>query len=222
MKLDYKKDPKKFFDYYHSKYDNENDLINPEWPLYQTRYHYNLVENAIIDSIRQIYGEKPEDLSVLDIGPGTGHWIDFYKGVYGFSVDAIEFSNVAAERLASKYDDVSIFHMDVVDHNPNLVAKYDVINAIGVMFHIIDDTKWGQAVKNLLTYLKDGGILIVGGDFRYTRTISHHRRVRDIRLWQGVVPLNGGSLVKSFMFDWFAGTTADKLRDNVAVFIKGI
>jgi hypothetical protein len=42
---------------------------------------------------------------------------------------------------------------------------FDVVNAIGVMFHIVDDGKWLRTIRWLADRMNPGGVLIVGGLF---------------------------------------------------------
>jgi len=73
MKLNYDKSPVEFFNAYHAKYDNENDLINPNWKLYQTKYHYNVVENGVIDLLRIASDPIKEHMVVMDVGSKSNH-----------------------------------------------------------------------------------------------------------------------------------------------------
>ena len=64
----------------------------------------------------------------------------------------------------------SAFSLDV------LGAPVDYISAIGVMFHITDDDRWRQALRNLRDVLKPGGLMFIGGDFgARTANVQFHR-----------------------------------------------
>ena len=73
----YRENPGKFFEeVIHADASNESKLINQNWPRFWTRYHYNLVENGIME-IMVKYDLPMQGGRVLDIGSGTGHWLDF-------------------------------------------------------------------------------------------------------------------------------------------------
>ena len=120
--------------------------------------------------------------NVLDVGSGTGHWVDFYLDVYlAKAVTAVEFVPQMAEFLRGKYaarPEVTVLQADIAD-DPLPAREFDIVNAIGVMFHIVNDSLWRQAVANLLAALKPDGLCLVGGDFgEETRNVQFHRTDR--------------------------------------------
>jgi SAM-dependent methyltransferase len=132
----------------------------------KTRYHYNAVENSILEHF--IQRPPKAGMSVLDVGSGAGHWIDFYRSVLDAKrVVGVELASQVAEALQRKYravDEVTVLNADVVDPLP-VEPPFDVVNAIGVMFHIVQDARWERAVANLAELLAPDGVMIVGGQF---------------------------------------------------------
>ena len=116
------------------------------------------------------------------MGSGTGHWIDFYLGVYlAKAVTAVEFVPQMADFLRAKYagrPEVTVLQADVA-RDPLPENQFDIVNAIGVMFHIVDDGRWKQAVARLLAALKPDGLMLIGGDFgAETRNVQFHKADR--------------------------------------------
>jgi SAM-dependent methyltransferase len=157
----------------------------------ESRFHYNACENAVIRCLGKLmpianlpprvwqFTQERRALQVLDIGSGTGHWVDFYLDVYlARAVTAVEFVPQMAEFLRAKYagrGEVTVLAADIVDE-PLPEGAFDIVNAIGVMFHIVDDERWRCAVARLLAALKPGGLMLVGGDFgAETRDVQFHR-----------------------------------------------
>lgn len=172
-----------YFDSWYSAVDEGNiddgATISLDYNLALVQYHYKVVEMAILEFMYKNGIESMEGKAGLDIGSGAGHWIDFYLNELGAgSCDGIEISNVCAENLHNKYiddDRVEIMHLDISKSAPGIDKKYDVINAIGVMFHIVNDKAWEQAIQNLTDMLNPGGMLIVGGQFDWaTRNVQFH------------------------------------------------
>lgn len=183
---------------------------NPFW----TRYHYNATECSIIRGFAaRGYPMQP---TVLDIGSGAGHWVDFYRNVFAArSVTAVEFVEEVCEKLRLRYrgQPVKVLNADVSAQGFN-PGKFDIINAIGVMFHIVDDTAWERAIRNLARSLAPGGTIIVGGQFGWlTRSVQFHRkdlfgswreaqaaecsevlvnkRIRSLRVWKAATAAAG-------------------------------
>jgi hypothetical protein len=174
-------DAKRFFESYHRALGTDDisdrQTISPSIDEALSRYHYNAVENSII---QYLAAHRPVPRpAVLDVGSGAGHWIDFYRDVFGAaSVVGVEISGPDAAMLRRRYHGagaVRIVEDDVAEPGFDLGERFDIVNAIGVMFHIVDDERWTRAVRNLATQLTEGGVLIVGGQFgRITRNVQFH------------------------------------------------
>lgn len=161
-----------------------------------SRFHYNAVENGIIRSIAhrepppygsQVrlweFAQTRKGLRLLDVGSGTGHWIDFFVDAhYVGDVVGLEVASNVRKFLIEKYADrprVEIKDADV--SSPDFLASdlgepFDYISAIGVLFHITDDAGWRQALRNLRSVLSPEGLIFAGGDFGWqTRNVQFHR-----------------------------------------------
>jgi SAM-dependent methyltransferase len=165
----------------------------------EARFHYNCVENSIIrvlfrrsepprgatiEAWRML--QQREQRRLLDVGSGTGHWIDFFREVFFVAeVVALEIAVQMVDCLRRKYagnSAVRVLDADIAaaDFGSDLIGgPVDWITAIGVMFHIVDDARWHRAITNLAGVLKPGGLLFVGGDFgAHTRNVQFHRSDR--------------------------------------------
>lgn len=128
----------------------------------KARYHYNAVENAILEwALQPLFPDRP---AVLDVGSGAGHWIDFYRSVFGARrVLGIELAGPAADALRSRYaaeSDVSVKELDV-SGDVELGERFDIVNAVDVLFHVVDDGRWRRAVENLGRHLAPGGLFVI-------------------------------------------------------------
>lgn len=131
----------------------------------KARYHYNAVENAILEwALRTPLPDRP---AILDVGSGAGHWVDFYRSVFDARrVVALEFAAPAAAVLRSKYareSDVSVAEIDV-SGDLELGERFEIVNAVDVLFHVVDDGRWRRAVENLAQHLAPGGHLVIVGN----------------------------------------------------------
>lgn len=163
---------------------SDGSTISPtSEPLY-TRYHYNTTENSILRWFA--FHEHPAHPRVLDIGSGAGHWIDFYYDIFAaHGITGIDLSTRACEALRLKYEGKNIeIHCADVSASAFNLGQYDIINAIGVMFHIVDDAAWMRAIQNLARSLAPKGTLVVGGQFGWlTRDVQFHH-VDSFNSWQ--------------------------------------
>lgn len=190
----------KFFNSFY-KVDSRNDFddrstIGHMVTKPATRFHYNAVENGIIRSIAHRepppygssvrtweFAQVRRNLRLLDIGSGTGHWIDFFMdALYVTEALGLEVAANMHQFLQDKYannPNVDILNLDIGRESTDesrISGKFDYISAIGVMFHITDDGKWLNALRNMRSALAPGGLVIVGGDFGWqSRNVQFHR-----------------------------------------------
>jgi SAM-dependent methyltransferase len=133
----------------------------------RTRYHYNAVENSLLEHF--IAHPPAAAMSVLDVGSGAGHWIDFYRDVLEAGrIVGVEYDAGVAAALDERYaddGDVTIVAGDIADPALPTGDGFDVVNAISVMFHIVEDDRWRTAVAGMGRRLRPGGTMLVGGQF---------------------------------------------------------
>lgn len=98
-----------------------------------------------------------KDYHVLDVGCGTGFWLEYWlrKGVH--SLSGVDFAEISIQNLRQKYPQVQLYHEDVSNPNLNLGFQYDLISAYDVLYHIVDDERWEKAIQNIALHLKPGG-----------------------------------------------------------------
>ncbi|VAW73568.1 hypothetical protein MNBD_GAMMA15-2209, partial [hydrothermal vent metagenome] len=102
----YREAPDRFFERYHERWFNEKDLISPEWEWHESKYHYNLVENTIIEVLRNHFTTITGQ-TVFDVGSGTGHWVEFYhRYLNATQVSGTDFSKICVQQLTHRYEDV--------------------------------------------------------------------------------------------------------------------
>jgi SAM-dependent methyltransferase len=99
-------------------------------------------------------------------------------------VTAIEISTAAAMRLQERFHSlpVTIINQDVANANP-LPEAVDLISAIGVMFHIVEDAELERVVERLVARLLPGGVFIVSGHFGWMSQNTQFHNRDDFSSW---------------------------------------
>jgi SAM-dependent methyltransferase len=187
--------------YYYTGGISDRQTIQRKKSDLTTRYHYNSVEMQIL---RYFYNKNLtiENSAVLDIGSGAGHWIDFYKSLYCSSVIGVDISSSSVKYLKKKYmrdKNIEIKHGSAVKVLKNLSEKFDIVNAIGVMFHIVDDAEWIQTIKMISQNISHEGVLVVGGHLGILNKLNVqidkngqvNKRLRSKRWWKSVLHEHG-------------------------------
>jgi SAM-dependent methyltransferase len=182
--------------YFESKYSailerefSDRVMIWPDFDPLWARHHYNSVENGIIE---YFVTEPPRvQPKILDIGCGAGHWVDFFRELFDPSlVVGMELSRRCANELRRKYADeprVVVVEDDVSRAELSLDQSFDVIVAVGVMFHIVVDEAWERAVANLARHLNEGGTVVVGGQFGLTTRDVNFTSLAQFNSWEEAV-----------------------------------
>ena len=125
-----------------------------------SRFHYNSVELQIL---RHLYNKdiSPKNWTILDIGSGAGHWIDFYGSLGASKTVGLDISLSSFNYLKDNYSsqpDVKICHGKASEMIEKLDFTPDIVNAIGVMFHIVDDSEWNETISAISEIIKKNGL----------------------------------------------------------------
>lgn len=194
------------------------------------QYHYSSVEQKIcryfynhtIQRKARLWGGKAPDTDmfgsarILDIGSGSGHWIDFYRSLGARELVGIDVSESSVRFLGEKYasdDGISIHHGKAATTLQALDGNFDLINAIGVMFHIVDDSEWTDTIHAMADKLTSDGLLVIGGHFGWLdglnvqidKTGQVNKRLRSLRHWKqalGNAGLSRTCLYRNYAYLW--------------------
>lgn len=179
-------------DYWDSEFYTEGvsdrQTISSQKGLYSSLHHYASVEMHLL---RHFVNQKIDlSGSLLDIGSGAGHWIDFYRQLGAQDITSLEVSENCVQHLREKYgpdSKTTVLLGQVKDVAMTLEDEsFDFVNAIGVLFHIVDDRELSDCLQHFFRVLKPGGYLIVGGNFGHwpfnINTQVKHGRILNKRL----------------------------------------
>lgn len=109
---------------------------------------------------------------VLDAGCGKG-WFSRAIARCGYSVDGIDTSATAVAFATSLGGGPRYFQSSLSEWSSSRL--YDVVAAIDVLFHVLDDDEWRASVVNLATMTKLGGLLIIAdGDWPERRVLGNY------------------------------------------------
>ncbi len=113
----------------------------------------------IIEDLRLTQAKIPDDLSVLDVGCGTGIMVTLPLGSIGYRVTGIDIDggSIQTARRVNPYSNVSFRQADAA---AALAAgeRYDVIIASEVLEHLADPLGFLQTLRALM---RPGGVLIL-------------------------------------------------------------
>jgi SAM-dependent methyltransferase len=158
--------PREFWDdAFYTSGVSDSKTLNPKREAESAYYHYASVELLIL---RHLINNNivVRNLSILDIGSGAGHWIDFYSKLGARKIVGIDISKKSSEYLRTKYGDrVDIHHGIFQEFLERNQGTYGIINAIGIMFHVVEDTEWERGIAAIARSLNPGGLFVTSGYF---------------------------------------------------------
>lgn len=116
---------------------------------------------------RRVLGRFPgldvqlSSCDILDIGSGTGFYVDLWLQAGAGSVSGSDITSVAVGHLRKQYPGQDFRQLDISDDVLEMGERqYDIISAFNVLFHIIDDDRYVASYRNIYNLLRPGGLLI--------------------------------------------------------------
>jgi SAM-dependent methyltransferase len=130
-------------------------------------------------------GLDPASSKIMDVGSGTGFYVDLWQKSGVSRVVATDVTQVAVDRLRDRFPRADVYRVDIGDELdlPDR-GPYDAVSAFDVLFHIVDDDRYARAINNIASVLRPGGLFFVSDNFLHgepIRTpIQASRSLKDI------------------------------------------
>ncbi len=103
--------------------------------------------------------------SVLDIGSGTGLYLDWWRAAGAGQVTGSDLTPAAVENLRAHFAPVRIEQLDITAGVPFPPGAFDVVSCMDVLFHIADDALYHSALGNIAALLRPGGTFVFTENF---------------------------------------------------------
>jgi SAM-dependent methyltransferase len=189
--------------------------------------HYRSIEYLILRHLAR-HAIPTQGARVLDLGSGAGHWIEFFLELGARELVSIEIAPTACDHLRRRFENapVHVVCQDAVSALSSQHEQFDIISAVGFMFHIVDDVEWETVIQNVGRLLRPGGILVVGGHFGFVDGLNVqvtkdrvYKRLRSGRRWRKVLRkagLNNITIVRNRAYLY----SQDTLPENNLLFAR--
>jgi SAM-dependent methyltransferase len=151
--------PSQYWQGIHDAGGDERTVGYPNLARSINRARYD-VERANVARALDAAGIQPPD-RVLDVGSGTGIWIDFWRQRGAQEIVGVDLAGTAVARLRARYPGLDVLQGDVSDPDTPLPREMDIVSAMSVLLHIVDDRRFEQGLRNLAGCVRAGGALIL-------------------------------------------------------------
>lgn len=142
------------------------------------RWMYRVRARAFAWAVREAAGDRIASLDVLDVGSGTGFYLDRWRRLGAGSVTGSDLTRVAVERLRTRYPRVPVAQLDLTSEGPLPVrGPFGAISAMDVLFHIVEEDAYHRALANLASLLSEGGLLILSENLLSGSTVQGNQQV---------------------------------------------
>lgn len=154
------------------------------------------VRTELLDAVVRENDWPIDNKSVLDVGCGTGYFIDYWIARQARPITGIDIAKISIENLRREYPNVNLVLADLSDSNLDLDEKYDYVTIFDVLFHIVDDEKFENVPANLSRFCKPGCKVFITDLFgKNTFAGVKHCRNRSLALYKAAFEKRGFRLL---------------------------
>ncbi|HEX6708349.1 MAG TPA: class I SAM-dependent methyltransferase [Albitalea sp.] len=166
-------------------------------PEAYNRWLYRRKQAVLRRSLRAA-GFDPAGKRVMEIGVGTGVYVDFWKRLGVSAITGLDISSAAIEFLRRQHPGHDFLKCDVTEPDAQGAcgSDFDLVTALDVLYHVVDDTRLERALRNVRAALRPQGLFAIHDQFLHRAT--EHRgyiRWRSLEDWQRLLAANGFEIV---------------------------
>lgn len=122
---------------------------------------YAIARRNLLRFARRQHLFDPPPAHVFDAGAGTGYWTALWLSLGAGEVDGCDLAESAVERLRPLFP--GRFSVgDIAD--PGVIpdtGSYELVTALNVLLHIVDDERFEAAIRNLSAAVAPGGAILL-------------------------------------------------------------
>ncbi len=141
----------------------------------------------VITSLIRTSGKPPPRLRVLDVGCGSGFYVDYWRNSGVGDLVGVDVSADSVALMTARYPDFTFHAMDATESAAfeKIEGKFDIITIFDVMYHIIDDDSALRLLLNVSERLSDDGVILVFDHIgRKNYNFVKHVRFRGYKTYQ--------------------------------------
>jgi SAM-dependent methyltransferase len=179
------------------------------------RWAYRVRRRVLLRVLRE-QGLAVRGARVLELGFGTGFYLDLWREEGVAHVTGFDIASVAVQAARERWEcgtgapagapyrtagaavphGRSGWRLEEADIGKPLplgdsAGTFDLATAFDVLFHLVDDAAWNGALDNLAAGLKPGGHAVVFDKFQRTESAVSHVKRRTLAAYQEALAARG-------------------------------
>lgn len=146
----------------------------------------------IMDCFLQKYPLNVKDLNILDIGCGTGFYVEFWRNQSVQHLTGIDLTQKSVTELSIKYKTYKFYREDIGERELRLHGKFDLLTAFDVLFHIVDEDRFENAICNIGRLATTGATILISDNFlKKARLGAFNQAHRTLEQYKKTLIKNG-------------------------------
>ena len=150
-------DPRRYWDNRHSESYGPESVGYLGLGVPYNVWMYRVRSHVVRREVRRS-GIDVSKCDVLDVGSGTGFYIDLWTTLRAKSVSGSDFAPYAVVSLEKRFPNHQFWELDITtDALPRELGQFDLVSAFDIFYHIVDDEKYWRAFRNVSALVRPGG-----------------------------------------------------------------
>lgn len=149
------------------------------------RWAYRVRTDAVSRAIRN-HGIELNRARVLDVGFGTGFWLEFFSDRGAEVLCGCDIVPAAVANAERRFPNGRFYCMDLTQPF-SLGETFDIVLAMDVLYHIVDDSGFRTALLNIVSHCAPGGYIALTDAFcGKAMRVAQHTKFRPLSSYRNV------------------------------------
>ncbi|HEX9067585.1 MAG TPA: class I SAM-dependent methyltransferase [Ktedonobacterales bacterium] len=188
-----------------SAHADKEGVGSSDTPPFLADLMYNARMRQVERVLRRLKLKNLKEKSILDVGSGTGIWLEFWRRHGANRVAGLEFSDPGVRMLRAKFPDALIVQADLRAPHFSMPndTKFDVVSAFEVLLHVVTPEEFDHSIANLASWCKPGGWLVIsdpitfGNGYVPPRQQVSYMTVRPMAELRHALPAHGFEILSA-------------------------
>ena len=149
------------------------------------------VRRAVLRRALREQGIKIAGARILELGFGTGYYLDFWKKLGAGHITGFDITDIAVQAARERFN-TTPWRFEKADIGAPLplgdsAGTFDLVTAFDILFHLVEDQNWNGALDNIARALKPGGHALLFDKYQSVENALSHVRRRTLKTYRAAL-----------------------------------